>query len=420
MSSSRKIKRIALIVPLDDFGIQTYTYELAEGLAANGVEVDVYKPLDAKFLPSHLPMHHNVFPVLGSFLFRQASQPGQPAGKDVQADTAKSESKNEAAPARPGWRSNKRYLNLRKWLLDLEVCLHLRKKNYDVVWTQWHDVNGFHFWSIADICGLPLAHTVHNVLPHEETPEDFGIFKNIYQRSSTLFVHSNFSRNELLTRFPSVESSKIHHSWHGTYTAYERAPKAREEVRRRWNIGEGQLVLLCAGGVRPYKNVDTVMRGLKLSGEDVVLVVSGKESGFPNSTDDDPLRETQRLVEELGMQRQVRLEPGFAGFEKFSEMAEAADILGLAYQMHYGSGMLCLGMTFGLHILATNIGGSDEYLQDYPSYTIIESATPELVAKGISAAVKQIKKTDRNNWVTPECFQWKNIAAKALKVLSGV
>ncbi|MGH9163286.1 MAG: hypothetical protein ACRD2X_25265 [Vicinamibacteraceae bacterium] len=34
--------RIALVDPLGDFGIGAYTYELAEGLAGNGVSVDVY------------------------------------------------------------------------------------------------------------------------------------------------------------------------------------------------------------------------------------------------------------------------------------------------------------------------------------------------------------------------------------------
>ena len=420
MSSKPKIKRIALIVPLDDFGIQTYTYELAEALAANGVEVDVYKPLDSKFLPSHLPMHHKVFPVLGSFLFRQ-SPPSTMGVAPV--DAARAESKNGAAPDSPprsGWRTNNRFLNFRKWLLDLEVALHLRKNKYDVVWTQWHDVNGFHFWTLASACGLPLVHTVHNVMPHEETPEDFGIFNNIYRRSSALFVHSEFSRHELQTRFPHINPSKIQHSWHGTYTAYQRAPQARLEVRRRWNIREGQLVLLCAGGIRPYKNVEAVMRAVKMAREDVVLVVSGKESGFPNSTDSDPLRETRRLVEEFGMQSQVRLEPGFAGFEEFSEMLEAADILGLVYQMHYGSGILCLGMTFGLHILATRIGGSEEYLRDYPCHTMIESATPEFIASGISAAVRQMKETGNIRCSAPEYLGWNEIAAKALKALNGV
>lgn len=32
--------RLALIEPLGDVGIGTYTYELAEGLVANGVHVD--------------------------------------------------------------------------------------------------------------------------------------------------------------------------------------------------------------------------------------------------------------------------------------------------------------------------------------------------------------------------------------------
>ena len=100
-------------------------------------------------------------------------------------------------------------------------------------------------------------------------------------------------------------------------------------------------------------------------------------------------------------------------------MLEAADILGLVYQMHYGSGILCLGMTFGLHILATRIGGSEEYLRDYPCHTMIESATPELIASGISVAVRRLKETGENRCSAPEYLNWNDIAAKALKALNG-
>src|SRR5947199_7341653 len=68
---SRRIRSIAMIDTDGGDGIGGYTYELSEGLAANGIHVDVYANNRSGIQDLPLPRHHRLFPVLGGALFKQ-------------------------------------------------------------------------------------------------------------------------------------------------------------------------------------------------------------------------------------------------------------------------------------------------------------------------------------------------------------
>ncbi|HEX6879416.1 MAG TPA: glycosyltransferase, partial [Terriglobales bacterium] len=171
------------------------------------------------------------------------------------------------------------------------------------------------------------------------------------------------------------------------------------------------------GGVRPYKNIDAVLKGLALVDPKVVLIVAGSESGYPDLVPGDPLGRTKRIAAELGISNRVRFLPGFAEYDALAKMLEASDILSLVYGKHYGSGLLSLGMTFGIHILATKAGGVEEYLDLYPSHTWVENESPEAIARSLDAACTDLRKNGRSRIGPPREFEWKSIAREALEHL---
>src|ERR1700674_1320427 len=65
------IRSVAIIDYLDDFGIGGYIYELAEGLAANGVSVDVYSCGQGEMSKLAFERHHRFLTVLGNPLYKQ-------------------------------------------------------------------------------------------------------------------------------------------------------------------------------------------------------------------------------------------------------------------------------------------------------------------------------------------------------------
>jgi glycosyltransferase involved in cell wall biosynthesis len=417
----RKTRRsIALVNPLGDYGINTYCFELAEGLASNGIDVDVYtgssSPLSE--LPQH--RHHRCYPVLGSPLFKQrrtlsgtsrSALPRPPADPSPQpAESLKPKSDRRGQDSLRA--------KLRKKFLELELIGYLKRRHYDLVWTQWPDVYGASFWKNCSRLGIKTVHTVHNVLPHEESPEQVQLLRRVYRYSRALVVHSEASRNDLVRIFPeSLE--KVLVAPHGMYTVYPRIPEARSEVRKRLGIPSGALACLLCGGIRPYKNVDAVL-GALANGLDsrVVLVIAGQESGYQNASASDPLARTRALAKEFGVLERVRLVPRFLTATELAEFFEACDVLVLPYLKNYGSGLLLLGMTFGKYILATDTGGAGEYLAGYPRHILLEGAETAQVAAGLTR-VAGLPQDDLDKVLYPEIprLDWNAITRDLLPEL---
>ncbi len=206
---------IALIESLGDIGIGTYTYELAEGLTAAGARVDVYG------LPSS---------PLRDWARHHTFRPNVPV---VPPGTARASA----------W--------LRRRVAPGTLALSLERRGYDWVWTQWPLMMGnTMFWRYAYRIGLPLVHTVHNVVPHERRPDDHERVGPVYQAARALIVHSRHARAELEHAFPSTRDRIIVEP-HGAYTCYPPPATDRRTVRARLGIPDGAIVVLAFGWVRP-------------------------------------------------------------------------------------------------------------------------------------------------------------------------
>jgi glycosyltransferase involved in cell wall biosynthesis len=420
------IRSVAIIDFLDDFGIGGYIYELAEGLAANGISVDVYSSGSGNMSRLNIPRHHRLFPVLGSSLYKQ---------RHLLRGTKPDELSSSAAPASisasaEGTRSpmNTQRLSIarrfkhriRNFLLPIELAYYLKLKNYDVVWTQWPytDESGTRFWAACKRLGIRLVHTVHNVLPHEETEKDRAICAAIYKYSDTLIVHSRYAAGKLIDIFPESGRKTIL-ARHGMYTTYPRLQEARKRIRTSLNICEDQLAFLVFGGIRPYKNTDAVLQAFsRVESSKAVLIVAGHESGYPDLVPGQPLGRTQRIAKELGIADRVRFIPGLHEIEQTSEVFEAADVMVLPYLESYGSGALLLGMTFGKYILATPAGGMEEYLEEYPLHTLLEGAGVDEILSGIETVIESYS-VSRPMPDRISAFEWKTIARQVIAELNG-
>jgi glycosyltransferase involved in cell wall biosynthesis len=413
------IRSIAIIDPIGDLGIGAYTYELAEGLAAHGIRVDVFTNGLSQMKDLPLPRHHRLLPVLGSLLARQRAilrhAPTAAAGMPS-SGRGDASSSPAATPAR-----SRLVVKARNVLMRFELALYLKKSRYDLIWTQWPDMPpyGTKFWSLCKTLGMRVVHTVHNVLPHEESADDHDLVREVYKYSDSLLVHSEYTRQELLRLFPECKSKTLL-MYHGLYTMYPRLEGERTGMRKKLDIPDGALVLLCFGSIRPYKNIDSVLEAVVASRrKDTILVVAGRESGFPDIVQGEPLGRTRRLAQNLGLLDRVKLIPGLLDLKSTSELFEAADILLLPYGKSYGSGALLLGMTFGIHIVATRAGGMDEYLPEYPAHTLLEGPDVSSITKGIDLAAEQASRNDVSRRIALSHFEWTEIARTTMQRLTA-
>jgi len=408
------LNSVAILNPLGDFGINAYSFELAEGLCGGGVSVDVYvngaSPLSE--LPS--ARRHRCFPVLGSVLLKQDLKTGYQADS-LSLPLLRSTSSVTAEPAsRPTTMFRER---ARQKFLEIELAAQLRRKRYDLVWTQWPEIYGHGFWATCRRLGMKTVHTVHNVLPHEENSEDVTLLRNVYGNSDRLMVHSEQSRQELVRLFPDM-ASRASIMRHGLYTIYPRSTEARKRLRGELQIGPAEVACLICGAIRPYKNIDSCLRALTELPKDVLLIVAGKESGFADSSKEDALAHTRRVAREFGVEDRVRLIPRFLGRLEMAGLFEAADLLLLPYIKGYGSGLLLLGMTFRKYIVTTDTGGASEYLRNYPYSSLLARGESAEVAAGIREGIRTLQAGTLTAEATAlEELQWTTIARNALQII---
>jgi glycosyltransferase involved in cell wall biosynthesis len=455
-NSNRIIRRVAILNPLNDYGIAGYTHEFAEGLAANGYLVSVYSDSNVSLQELPAPRRYEMLPVLGKALLKQAALPRlissaqkvqstsmfpafgldthmlqlapafQANGTPVQfamnlgrARTGDPRSASVrqrlAAPARLIKRQMRDWVRIR--YLSSELACHLRMRNYDLVWTQWYSADVFDsaFWRACKLLKLPVLHTVHNVLPHEREESDWDTFNEVYGHSKLLAVHSHYSQSELQNEFPHHAAKSIVMP-HGIYSSlHKRVPECREQTRRALGIDLNSPVLLFCGAIRPYKNIDAVIASLDQPDfSDATLVISGKESGYPDSNQTDPLQRTKALLAKHRPTCRVKLIPKTLDTAEMSELFEASDILLLPYLKGYGSGLLLLGMTFGKHIVATSAGGSEEYLQHYENHTLLAGPSSREVAHGIRQAIERVRRSP-SPVEPPPGLSWRHITARVME-----
>jgi glycosyltransferase involved in cell wall biosynthesis len=395
------------------YGIGGYTYELSEGLAANGVEVDVYTNSKSEFHRLEMPRHHRVYPVLGGALFKQRrslKQPITPSVPQVEQPMAKGSDGLAARGRTLALRST-----LRGLILPAELAIYLKRQKYDLVWRQWgFGVYGSRFSTVCKSLGMRVVHTVHNVLPHEEVPSDILQSRRLYGGADRLIAHSNWAKGEIARLFPEV-AHKVIVARLGLYTMFPRVPESRMKTRESLKIPRGKPVLLFFGGVRPYKNIDsllTAMRRPELNGS--FLIVAGVESGYDDFVPNDPLGRTRRIAQESGVAERIRFIPGPLDLRRTAEIMEASDILALPYLRSYGSALLLLGMTFGKVIAATRTGGMEEYLKCYPRHTLLNGPAPNDVAAAIASAISRIEGSPDSETLEMPGLMWVNIAREVL------
>ena len=196
---SKQIQSIAIIDPIGDFGIGGYVYELAEGLSANGVKVDVYTSGRAHMKDLMLPRKHTLYPVLGSPLVRQRDRLRGTPRLPTNTALLSAPSGREVIRERRGL-----VPKVASLLMPYELALYLKMRRYDVIWTQWPVMPryGIQFWAVCRVLGMRMVHTVHDVMPHEETSKELAVFREICDFSDALIVHSEYSKEELLRLFP--------------------------------------------------------------------------------------------------------------------------------------------------------------------------------------------------------------------------
>ncbi len=235
------------------------------------------------------------------------------------------------------------------------------------------------------LTGRSVVLTAHNVNAAARDSRDSVLnrltLQTQYLLCSGIFVHTGSMKSQLAQEFR-VPDNRIHVIPFGVNDAAPKTELRRSEARDRLRIGREDRVLLFFGQIAPYKGLEYALAALQLLAEEdphLKLLVAGKvkqgcESYWENIKQSLECDHTRRRV----LQRIEHIPD--ADIEVYFK---AADALVLPYTNIFQSGVPFLGFSFGLPVIATDVGELREDVIEGKTGLLCRPRDPDDLARAI-------------------------------------
>jgi len=205
--------------------------------------------------------------------------------------------------------------------------------------------------------GKRIVFTVHNVNAGVRDGNDSWLnrltLRIQYHLADRLFVHTDKMKQELGKEF-AVPASYVSEIPFGINNSVPTTDLTPSEARQRLGIGPNEKVMLFFGNIAPYKGLEYLVQAFqKLVAEEsgFRLVIAG----WPKDCDAywAPLHSS---IQDGIRKGEIILKLEYIPDEETEIYFKASDALVLPYTHIYQSGVLFLGHSFGLPVLASDVG----------------------------------------------------------------
>lgn len=236
------------------------------------------------------------------------------------------------------------------------------------------------------LLGKRLTFTAHNVNAGERDRNDSWMNQLTLWAQYTLmdhvFVHTERMKRELCSEF-SVPKNKVSVIPFGINNVVPNTALSREEAKRRFGLSNDDRTLLFFGNIAPYKGLDCLITAFtEVARESAAyrLIIAGRPKG-PRSY----WRAIEQAISSSGFSDRIIQQIKYVPDEETELNFKAADVLVLPYTHIYQSGVLFLGYSFGLPVIASDVGSFRE--------EIIEGKTGFMHKAGDSVGLERAIRT---------------------------
>ncbi|HEX3744904.1 MAG TPA: glycosyltransferase family 4 protein [Bryobacteraceae bacterium] len=233
--------------------------------------------------------------------------------------------------------------------------------------------------------GKKIVLTVHNVNAAKRDANDtrFNRFtlRIQYRLADHLLVHTEKMKEELIEEF-GVGANRVTVIPFGINNAVPRTHLSPDDARRRLGIRTGERTLLFFGNIAPYKGLEYLIAAFRQildTGGNCRLIIAGRPKNCEGYW-----KAIQRQIQEEARRGEILLRAAFIPDEETEIYFKAADVLVLPYKHIYQSGVLFLGHSFGLPVLAADVGSLKEEIVEGRTGFLFKSEDPTDLATAIN------------------------------------
>lgn len=212
------------------------------------------------------------------------------------------------------------------------------------------------------LLGKKIAITAHNVNAGQRDSNDSMrnriTLRIQYRLAHHIFVHTRKMKDQLSEEF-GVREDAITVIRHPVNDAFPDTDLTPAQAKQRLGIRSGEKTMLSFGRLRPYKGIEYLLSAFaELSAEDAGyrLIIAGESK-----------KGSEKYFEEI--ERQIENHPNrdciidrieFIPDQDAELYLKAADVMVLPYKDIFQSGVLFLAYSFGLPVVATDVGSFRE------------------------------------------------------------
>jgi D-inositol-3-phosphate glycosyltransferase len=226
--------------------------------------------------------------------------------------------------------------------------------------------------------------TVHNVNKNERDSSDSFLnritLRIQYRLADHLFVHTEKMKTDLVEQF-GVVASRISVIPFGINNAVPNTSLSSQEARQRLNIRDGEKAILFFGNIAPYKGLDCLtaaFQKLVSRDESYRLIIAGRPKDC-----EDYWKKIQEDIQDEVQTGRVIVKAEYVADDETEIYFKAADVLVLPYRYIYQSGVLFLGYSFGLPVLAADVGSLKEEIVEGKTGFVFAPEDPANLAETI-------------------------------------
>lgn len=274
---------------------------------------------------------------------------------------------------------------LRYYVRLIRYSATAKPKLFHILWNnkfEYVDRTILMFW--YRLIGKRIALTLHNVNARKRDGGDSALNRLTlgiqYRLADHIFVHTERMKQDLMAEF-AISSDRITVIPFGINNAVPDTELSGTEARRRLGLADGDKCILFFGNIAPYKGLEYLVdafQRIKNRPTNYKLIIAGRPKNCESYWN--ALR--AKITEDV-QKGSILLRDEYIPDEDTEIYMKAADVLVLPYRYIYQSGVLFLGYSFGLPVLAADVGSlRDEVIEGKTGF-MFRSEDPEDVARAI-------------------------------------
>lgn len=277
------------------------------------------------------------------------------------------------------------------------------------------------------LLGKRIVLTLHNVnagrRDSNDTPLNRLTLRIQYRLADHIFVHTEKMKVELMKEF-GEQASRVTVIPFGINNAVPNTGLSPREARQRLGIGDGEKTILFFGNIAPYKGLEyliTAFQQVLARCDDYRLIIAGRPKNCEKYWT--AIREAIREDVQRG---RVLLREGYIPDDETEVFFKAADVLVLPYKHIYQSGVLFLGYSFGLPVIAADVGSlKDDIVEGNTGFmfrpedpTDLASAIERYFASDLFAGLNNRRQEIREHAV--QQHSWSMVGQLTMGVYAGL